>query len=383
MDGSGKHVVVLGAGVIGAFTALRLAAEGCRVTIVGQQPYGRGASWRSFAWINANAPVPEPYHHLRTVSVARYRELSHHQRYGKSITFSGMLSWELPDLPIEVVQGSTVVEGPSVAYTRLRELGHAVESLSAAEAGRLEPLLNPDVLPADGILWTADEGWIEMPALIGDVLADAVALGATFVADRDGASLSTSGGRVTGVTLSDGSRIDADAVLVSAGAATPELFAAVGVEVPVSSNTAVQIVTEPVSLRPRRMIRTPWGTLRPDSAGRLVIHSQVGDDTATRRGHDVTPDLGAIDSILASMSEQFVAGVGPLAVDRLGTGVRPIPGGDGLTIAGAVDGLPGAYIAFTHSGASLAPVLGDLLAAELVHEGLKTPTLEPFRLGRY
>ena len=38
---------------------------------------------------------------------------------------------------------------------------------------------------------------------------------------------------------------------------------------------------------------------------------------------------------------------------------------DGLTLAGAVEGRPGLALAVTHSGVTLGPLLGELLAQEL------------------
>ena len=59
-----RHVVVIGAGIVGASIAWRVASRGARVTIIDQAEPGSGASSHSFAWINAGAKEPVGYHNL-------------------------------------------------------------------------------------------------------------------------------------------------------------------------------------------------------------------------------------------------------------------------------------------------------------------------------
>jgi glycine/D-amino acid oxidase-like deaminating enzyme len=56
-------VVVVGAGVIGAAVAFRLAQAGARVAVLESAArVGAGTSGRSFAWTNSNQKTPRPYH---------------------------------------------------------------------------------------------------------------------------------------------------------------------------------------------------------------------------------------------------------------------------------------------------------------------------------
>jgi glycine/D-amino acid oxidase-like deaminating enzyme len=65
----------------------------------------------------------------------------------------------------------------------------------------------------------------------------------------------------------------------------------------------------------------------------------------------------------------------------MGVGPKPIPG-DGLPVVGAVDAVPGLFVLFTHSGATLGLILGELLADEIV-TGELAPVLAPFRIHRF
>ena len=64
-----RHVVVIGAGIVGASIAWRVASRGARVTIVDRAEPGSGASSHSFAWINAGAKEPVGYHNLNRRSL--------------------------------------------------------------------------------------------------------------------------------------------------------------------------------------------------------------------------------------------------------------------------------------------------------------------------
>jgi glycine/D-amino acid oxidase-like deaminating enzyme len=67
---SRAHLIVIGAGVIGANVAYRLAAEGARVTVVDAGGPGGGTSGASFAWTNSFDKPPRAYHDLNVAGLA-------------------------------------------------------------------------------------------------------------------------------------------------------------------------------------------------------------------------------------------------------------------------------------------------------------------------
>ena len=72
-----------------------------------------------------------------------------------------------------------------------------------------------------------------------------------------------------------------------------------------------------------------------------------------------------------------VAGAG---VDGVYIGWRPLPL-DGHPVLGAAPGRPDVYIAITHSGVSLAPIVGQFAANEIV-SGETLPRLDVYRPDR-
>ena len=73
---SSRRCTVIGAGILGASVAARLAAAGLRVTLLDQDQPGRAASRWSFAWINSNDKTPRPYHDLNHAGMRAWAELA-------------------------------------------------------------------------------------------------------------------------------------------------------------------------------------------------------------------------------------------------------------------------------------------------------------------
>src|SRR5438445_9447373 len=68
-----RHVIV-GAGIIGAALAARLADSDTSVTVVEADQPGRGTSASSLAWANANGKPPRAYHDLNVAGIRAWRE---------------------------------------------------------------------------------------------------------------------------------------------------------------------------------------------------------------------------------------------------------------------------------------------------------------------
>src|SRR5450432_1828321 len=67
---------VIGAGVLGAGVAARLAEAGIAVTLLEQAQPGHAATRSSFAWLNANDKAPRAYHDLNHAGMRAWAGLS-------------------------------------------------------------------------------------------------------------------------------------------------------------------------------------------------------------------------------------------------------------------------------------------------------------------
>ena len=62
-------------------------------------------------------------------------------------------------------------------------------------------------------------------------------------------------------------------------------------------------------------------------------------------------------------------------------GFRPMPA-DGLPVLGFSESVPNLYLAVMHSGVTLAPLVGELSAIEII-DGTKVEMLQPYRPERF
>ena len=350
------QVVVVGAGIIGASIAWHLARGGADVVLVDGGIAGGLATPRSWAWINASWGHPDPYVRLRIRSMEEWRRLDGIVP-GLQVNWCGSLVWDLPEEELR-------------AFVEERQaLGYDIRLVDRAEAAALEPaLLNPPAVAA----YSPAEGAIEPLEATQELLVDAERRGARMLIGQAVERLLSDDGRVTGVRLADGTEIEAGTVVLAAGTATRDLAAQVGIDVPVEGPAGLLVSTEPVEPLLNGLVVGPGLELRQLRDGRLLGSGHyAGTDPGADPLRTAEELLGAIRS-----------GVKDGEALRMGgytIGHRPVPK-DGLPIVGpAAQGL---HIAVTHSGVTLAPVIGRVVAEELIR-GQRDPIIAPFGLERF
>ena len=94
-----RNIAVIGAGIMGASIAWRLARRGVQVALIDKGQPGHGASSHSFAWINAGAKEPVVYHNLNRRSLDMWTRFA--QAIGDEgdpasvgLRWGGKVSWE-------------------------------------------------------------------------------------------------------------------------------------------------------------------------------------------------------------------------------------------------------------------------------------------------
>ena len=182
------HVLVVGAGIIGAAIAWHLARDGARVTLVEAGEPGGVATRRSLAWINASWGATEPYFRLRLHALAEWRQLAA-ELPAIRVGWTGGLLW---DQPPEVLR---------TYATRHAGWGYDVRLVDRAEAARLEPAL---ASPPELAVHAPGEGAIEPLATALALLADVRRMGGELVAERPVLALARRAGRVVGVETATG-----------------------------------------------------------------------------------------------------------------------------------------------------------------------------------
>src|SRR5438477_6739998 len=123
--------IVIGAGVMGASVAYRLAQAGAAVTVLEATRIGGGTSGISFAWTNAHKKPPKPYHDLNVASMKAHAALA--DEFGATPWWygGGSLEWEAE--PDRTAQRENIQQ--------LRSWGYAASGSRRARCANWSPTL--------------------------------------------------------------------------------------------------------------------------------------------------------------------------------------------------------------------------------------------------
>lgn len=359
------RVVVVGAGFVGCLLAGEVlrAAPGRPVSVtVLDEAAGPGsaapATRGSWAWLNANRKTPDHYRDLNARGMERWR--THH-------ALSGLPVW----------CGSVFLHDDGMGGA-----GYPSEAVGPEEVLRRHAYVSPAALEGTpGCRAYPREG------LVCPREALEAARGALAAA---GGCRVEYGSRVTGVARGGDGRpvaveregrapVPADVVVLAAGAGTAATLARLGgPALPTDPRPGVLALTAPLPrvLDTIVVARDCYLLQRPDG----VV--AVGGDMSGDAGRDAA--AGDPAAAAAELLRRAAAVVPALAGAELGVAslaVRPFPA-DGLPCVGWVDGpASGLYVCLTHSGITLAPLLAELAAGEVLG-GPPSADLEPYRPAR-
>jgi D-hydroxyproline dehydrogenase subunit beta len=368
-----SRCVVVGAGVLGASVAARLASAGVQVTLLDQDQPGRGTSRWSFAWLNSNDKAPRPYHDLNHAGIGAWAELAPHLDGG---------AWYRPAGHLEL--GTADSAELQARVRRLTAWNYPARLVDPAEAAQLEPALRHPAPAA----WFPGEGYLLTEPLIARLVAHAQSHGADIRTGEPGrvTALDVGPGAVPRVRTKDGNVLEADDVICCAGRWTPAL-APEPAAVPLIPWDAAGSVAPGLVVRvgpvapsgPGRLLHTPELALRPHPGG--LLHLEAPDAAEAVDLHTPEPELNRWADELLRRARRTVRGLDDARVVEVKVCVRPLPA-DGQSIVGRLPGANGLYVAVTHSGVTLAAHLSRLIAAELA-TGILDPALAPYRPARF
>lgn len=369
------RVLVVGAGVIGSAVALRLAQAGARVALVDGGGPCSGTSGTSFAWVNAGAKRPRPYYELNLAGMVAHRRLAAEVGHASWYVAAGNLQWAADDAGRR--------ELDELAF-ELMDWGYPLRHLTTAQVVRdLEPDLRIPGTVSE-VLFFSDEAHIVPCALVEALLAAARSLGATVITGAPVVGFRTAGPRVTGVVLGNGGEIAADVVVCCCGRWTNDVLGLVDRRVPMapydemgSPAIGLLVRTGPGAPGLGRVLHPPGLAIRPAGGGRLLLYSERADRQVLPGG-PISPSV--VREVMERCAE-VLPGLAGVAPESAAVGVRPLPA-DGCSVVGWMPGVGGLYVMVTHSGVTLAAVLGELAAAEVVR-GEDQSLLAAFRPNRF
>jgi glycine/D-amino acid oxidase-like deaminating enzyme len=367
-----RHIVVIGAGIFGVSSALHLARLGVDVTIVNDGAPAGGASGRSLSWLNSARRADTLYYRLRLAGIDRYRTLAATRPEAAAwLRFDGGLTWDADEAANRIASVWRVEQ----------DIGYDALLLRPAEVAAVTPGVNAHAITPQGAIFNPGEGWVDLPSLIDLLLAEFRSRGGRLVEGVGRARINVAGGRATGVLTADQTAIEADAVLLAVGPAVPGTLAEFGIRVPDATPISLLVKTKPIKTPLRAVLNTPRVAVRPTPDGALVLDSAWSEEEVT-----VNPDGSyavrdeTVHGLLAEASA-VLEGTPRLNLASYGVGPKPIPG-DGEPVLGAIEDIAGLHVAFSHSGATLGLIVGELLAREIV-AGNRHPMLASFGADRF
>ena len=354
--------VVVGAGIIGALTALRLAQGGAEVTVIEAGQPAAAASGASFGWINASFYHDADHFALRAAAITAHRRLGEALR-SHAYQWTGCLCWE--------------AQGPDFErqHDDLRRLGYAVEVVEPAKFAQLEP----EVAKPVRALRFGQEGAVDLQVLTREALSAATALGARLVTGVQVTGFEVKGDRITGLRWSGG-MIAADRVILATGTGTEHLLASVDVTLPMLDRPGLILRSHPMPPLLSHILVSPGQELRQAPNGQLIAPTAAGHQG------DSTDRIDSDPAVLADAAAERVSSLLGRKVEwsEVTIAARPVPQ-DGLPVIGAC-GPRGLYVAVMHSGATLAPIVAELVACELSEGGIdaaQTALIAPYRPKRF
>jgi glycine/D-amino acid oxidase-like deaminating enzyme len=366
-------VVVVGAGVLGTSVARALAVAGAEVLLLDQWGPGTGTTSTTFAWTNANRKLDPAYHRLNVAGMTEHAELARRLPGSPAYFPSGALHWA----------GSASAPWLTDNVDRLRDLGYPVRWIERDEATRIAGALR---IPSDAVSFAyfPSEGYVLPDRLLANLLADAERHGATFAIGEVVAVDDGPGG--VSVTLADGEVHAADQVVLATGRWSEQVAAGAGIDLPMltgvgrgSPTVGLLGYLRAPGIDLRCVVHSPTLNMRPAADGHAVV--QALDLNSDVDPADPPAPDGPIARTIAGRLSALLPEPAPAPEIDLRVGFRSLPA-DGHTIAGHASPRSRIYCLATHSGITLGPLLGRLVATELV-TGHGQDLLDAFRPTRF
>jgi glycine oxidase len=350
---SGFDVVIVGGGLMGSLSALRLADAGRRVLVLEKAVPGAEASSAAAGILagQSESKSDGPLFEIAIESRERYVALAAElrERVGMDVGFRrcGVL---------EVAETEKDLEELERTFAWQRAKGHRVERVEGASLRAIEPQLNPGFA---GAIALPDDGQVDPPTLVAAIAQAAERAGATFRAGTTVRSIIVENGVARGVEVEDG-RIEAGHVVLAAGAWSSLVQGAT-----VASSTVKpargQIIELSLRTPPFKSIvfgRGGYAVPRPD--GRVLCGS-----TLEFVGFQKDVTVAGLAKILT-----MITGIAPSLADakvnRTWSNFRPFSA-DGAALVGDA-GIANLTLATGHhrSGILLAPATAERVRAHVI-----------------
>lgn len=365
------ETVVVGGGIAGCAAALGLWRRGAAVTLVEGVALGGGATGASAGILAAQyeAESPTPLFRLKLAAQSRFPEFAAElERLAGErlpLRWDGLLAMAFS--PEEHSRATAMAAWQ-------RSVGLPASILDAAAAAELEAGMNPDAISCT---WLPEAGWVDTQRLPEILSAALGRTGVRIILGNRVAEIRQRGGAVAGLRMTDGRTLEADAVILAAGAWAP----------------AIGGLPRAIPVRPVRgqMLRFAPGAVAlsrvmADQHGRYVVPRSDGSVLAGSTMEEVGFDQSITDAGLASIRDaacRLAPGLRERKPLEHWAGLRPLTI-DSAPILGPDPELHGLFYAtgYGRGGILIGPLAGEIVAAATAGE---EPPFDwrPFAVDRF
>jgi D-amino-acid dehydrogenase len=412
------RVVVIGGGVVGLCCAYELVRADAEVTVLERNGVGQGASLGNTGWVcpSFSYPLPGPgiireglrgmlrgggplairptldptflrwllgfrrsatrerwEHGVRALVALNRRTLELFDSYAEA-----GVQFEMHESGLVLVATSrTGLDSYSAIFRDLGALGFEGESveLTPGEAKKLEPALNEDGI-AGGVHALVDR-YVRPESLLAGLAGSLAAQGVAVREAVEVKGIESANGDVRVAT--DGDPVDADRVVVAAGASSPRFLERLGISLPLVGARGYSFTFAGGALRPMHALylaEAKVGISSYADSVRIAGVFELGQSSNSLH-------RGRIEAMLRTVEPYFEEWSPSAEVPLLQwAGLRPMTA-DGLPLIGRSPALDDVFVATGHGmlGVTLAPATAALLAP-FVLGGIAPPELEPFDPAR-
>lgn len=426
---SKKHIIVVGAGIVGASTAWHLARKGFDVTVVergnaesisegasagnagllsvGHFPLTRpGASMRGLKWMfSKTAPLYiKPRLDRELVQWLWNFHLHSNQRHlDRCMRVLGAMGLQTLDILEEMLSTEQIQcdyardgwldvvrrpENMAIAEAEARSvepLGYAWELIDGAALRKRDPSIRDDVA---GAIHMKDSAHCSPSDLIVGLVRALPRLGVAMRFEAPVKSfVQSKNGSVTGVKLVSGEVLHAECVVLAAGVWSDAIGRAAGVTIPMQGARGYHLQLDfPVENAPSI-----------PTTGMVLHETFVAVTPMKRNGKQQLRIAGTLEiaplgqpwmherlAMLLKGSHAYLNGIEKLTPASEWAGYRPCTS-DGMPAIGAVKSKPGLFVATGHAmmGMTLGPVTGKAIAQLIAGENpcIDLSMLDPERFG--
>jgi len=361
-----EPIVVAGAGIIGASIAYHLAKRGAQVIVLEASVSGAGATGKSFGWLNATfSKHPREYFEFNRQAMADWHRLQQELGGAPAVQWGGSVAWCADESAAAEMRNGVANH---------QAWGYPVCDIGLDELRRLLPEITPgEVVSA---CYCSDEGAVAPVNAVDVLLGAAKGLGAEVRLVSGISRVECEDGQVRRVAVAGG-EIEPGTLVLACGTAIPHLAAKAGVKIPLKDSPGVLVYSTTLPKLLDRVALAPTVHFKQDPDGRFVIGGSLVAGAGTAATADSVDQAGEI----FERARRYVPALHDAQIDGAVLGYRVMPA-DEYPIAGFTAECSNLYVAATHSGVTLAPLIGRLAAAEIL-DGERIGALESYRPSRF